>query len=202
TKFVRDDGTLVSPAGGGMNPAPLPQFTMPTSTPYCIPGWRYSIQNTAGVNVDFMIWFPIYVAVSQAFTAIAIEVTTAAAAGGLCRLGLYADAGTAAPTGATGAPLDTGTVATDTFGVKELAISRTLQGWYWLAFNYTASCQTRYASTLVDTPISPYTSAPNGSGLIGLARSQSASSAMPTTPVATAVMTSSTTGIISAWLKK
>jgi hypothetical protein len=67
---------------------------------------------------------------SASFSSIAVEVTTAAAAGTLIRFGIYKDDGSGRPGALV---LDCGTVASDVVGLREKAVTVTLtQGAYWL----------------------------------------------------------------------
>lgn len=82
-------------------------------------------------SVNSLRAFPFFVPKTMKFDRIAINVTTAASAGGVARAGIYTDNGSLYP-GALVA--DGGEVATDSTGVKEKNIDVTLQGGklYWL----------------------------------------------------------------------
>lgn len=84
---------------------------------------------------------PIIIAKAITFVRIAVEVTAAATAGGLARLGIYADDGNGMPGALV---LDAGTVATDgATGAKEITISQALgPGVYWLVVNPTVASAT------------------------------------------------------------
>ncbi len=66
----------------------------------------------------------------RAIDRVGCEITTAGSAGQVARLAVYnADAVTGLPTTVL---VDAGTVAVDTLGVKEVLVSATLHGLYWL----------------------------------------------------------------------
>ncbi len=75
--------------------------------------------------------FPFYVPKTIKVDRIAMKVTTAASAGGVARMGIYADDGTCFPGARV---VDGGEVAVDSTGVKESTIDVTLRGGklYWL----------------------------------------------------------------------
>lgn len=92
-------------------------------------GCTLSTQSISSINS--LRAFPFYVPKTMKFDRIAMKVTTAASAGGVARMGIYADNGNCYP----GAKiLDSGEVATDSTGVKEVNIDVTLRGGklYWL----------------------------------------------------------------------
>lgn len=74
---------------------------------------------------------PFWVSEQTTFDRIGVNITVAAATGGVARLGIYNDNGFGVPASLA---LDAGTVATVTPGAKEIIISKTLSpGLYWLA---------------------------------------------------------------------
>ncbi len=82
-------------------------------------------------SVNSLRAFPFFVPKTMRFDRIAINVTTAASANGVARIGIYADNGSLYPGALV---VDGGEVATDATGVKEKNIDVTLQGGklYWL----------------------------------------------------------------------
>lgn len=103
---------------------------------------------------------PFLVPVRRAFDRIGVNVTGAAAAGGVLRFGIYADGG-----GVPGSLLvDAGTVSSTSTGAREVTISQTLNpGVWWLAaVTQTASCSmTSYASATTTPWQSRYTTPPS-----------------------------------------
>lgn len=83
---------------------------------------------------DTIFAFPFIVELDESFDAIAVEVTTAAIAGSLCRLGIYYNQAGRDPVPGS-LLLDAGTVTIDSNAVRSIAITVTLpRGLYWLAF--------------------------------------------------------------------
>lgn len=84
---------------------------------------------TATVTAGWAFCHPFYVPVSQAFTAIAAEITTAAV-GATLQVGVYSADTYDQPSALM---FTAGTIDASTTGVKELAITQTLTpGWYWI----------------------------------------------------------------------
>ena len=97
---------------------------------YYFPHW-YGVTNTSGTSLSTMHAVPIIIPNTITVTSLNIEVTTAAAAGGVARLGIYSSNANNQPGSLV---IDAGTVATDSIGVKELVTSQTLTaGVYWLS---------------------------------------------------------------------
>jgi len=96
---------------------------------WVVPGWAGK-SGTASPSSGNLFYSPIHVSVSTSYDYLGIKVQGAAAGGSLARLGIYEDDG--------GKPgdllLDAGTVAIDSTGVKQIAISQTLLGYYWMAY--------------------------------------------------------------------
>lgn len=126
--------------GGGVTPGQVPLAAYRAAC-YLFAQGAGSQGNSTAVGVNTQVASPIYVPANTTADRICLQVITAAASG-LWRLGIYADAGTSYP-GAV--MLDAGTIDASTTGVKELTISTptTLPiGVYWVA----AKCEGAYAA--------------------------------------------------------
>ncbi len=85
---------------------------------------------TSNATASELRLLPFYLQGSRTIDRIGCNVTTAGTAGHVARLGIYnADAATGLPTTVL---VDAGTVAVDTTGVKEVAVSATTHGLHWL----------------------------------------------------------------------
>jgi hypothetical protein len=85
---------------------------------------------TMAMTLDRLYAVPLHVPKTTTFDRISIRITTASAAGGLIRLGLYASDGNKPTT----LILDAGTVAADATGTPQITISQTLsQGFVFVA---------------------------------------------------------------------
>jgi len=126
--------------GGGVTPGQVPLAAIRASA-YLFTQGAGSQGNSTAVGVNTQVASPIYVPSNTTADRICLQVVTAAASG-LWRLGIYADAGTSYP-GAV--MLDAGTIDASTTGVKEITIGTptTLPtGVYWVA----AKCEGAYAA--------------------------------------------------------
>lgn len=86
--------------------------------------------STVLYSANTLFYVPVYLRPLTAITKIAVEVTSFAAGNG--RLGIYTNGTNGKPSALL---LDAGTISTGTSnGVKEVTISQTLGGWYWLAY--------------------------------------------------------------------
>lgn len=106
------------------------RFRKGGSTRYFTTGILDAAGTTAEISANILYAIPFFVARTEKFDRIAINVTVAAAS--LARLGIYADDGTIAPGRLV---LDAGEVSLTPSGVKEITISQELIGGqlYWLA---------------------------------------------------------------------
>jgi hypothetical protein len=164
TKFVRDDGTLATPAGGGSatvyeDVAIINRLTGSFDYNHALPGWKSPasasyLSSTGSAPTANAIYFtPFLISKSSTFDAIGLGVTTAAA-GAVARLGIYSSSSTTFyPTTLL---TDYGTVALDTTGIKTVTIAATLSpGIYWLAV--CSSSATPVFRRLHDSSIPPFT---------------------------------------------
>lgn len=95
--------------------------------------------------------FPFPVELDESFDAIVVEVTTAAVAGSLCRLGIYNNGSGRDPVPGS-LLLDAGTISIDSNAVRSIAISVTLhRGLYWLAFVSNTSATYRRVGDSIGT---------------------------------------------------
>ncbi len=89
----------------------------------------------------------LYLPAGRTVNRIGCNVTTAGSAGHVARLGVYnADPATGLPTTVL---VDAGTVAVDTTGVKEVAISATMNGLHWLCLTTQSGAFTALGSSTV-----------------------------------------------------
>lgn len=104
------------------------------TTYWGVPGVILSSQSTSGLSANEVRYFPFYVDSPITAAAISLEITTQAAAGKLCRMGICTvTPGTFLPLAAL---VDAGTVAADTLGVKTITINQALAvGAYALMVN-------------------------------------------------------------------
>ncbi len=106
----------------------------PSPLLWVVPRWYHSqltgLTGTIAPTASELRLLPFYVPVPRAIDRVGCNVTTAGTSGHVARLGIY----NASPT--TGMPttvfLDAGTVAVGTTGVKEVTLTATLHGLYWL----------------------------------------------------------------------
>ena len=124
------------------------KLKLPGVPRYVLPGWENDAFDTATVTAGELVYTPILVSETTTYTMIWIRVEDPPVAG-LCRMGVYRF-----QDGIPGAlVLDAGTVSTTPPGVKEIAISLTLQpGYYFLARVCDAAPNLRCVKRL-----SPYT---------------------------------------------
>lgn len=117
TKFVRDDGTLVTPSGGS-SAAPN-AFSVAVGNYFPTPNTSNS---TVTPTLDQLRAHPIVVTATTTFDRIATHCTTLSGSA-LARLGIYADNGRGQPGALV---LDAGTVALSSTGVRTITISQVL----------------------------------------------------------------------------
>ncbi len=107
---------------------------------------------------------PVYMPASRTIDRIGCNVTTAGTAGHVARLGVYnADPGTGLPTTVR---VDAGTVAVDTTGVKEVAITATLHGLHWLGVTTQSGAFTAFSAATLTAVAGSAT--PHTPGALGL----------------------------------
>lgn len=123
-------GTDYRLAGGGLRPTVADFIEVRGSA------------STAALTLNQMLLVPLWLPAGT-LDQIIQEVTTLGAAGAVLRMGVYADSGSARPTGA--ALVDGGTVASTTTGNKTVSISLAITGgWYWIGVvAQTAVCTIR-----------------------------------------------------------
>lgn len=109
------------------------RFRKGGSTCYFTSGIGATAGAAAETTSDQLYGIPFFVAKTETFDRIAINITFASA-GKTSRLGIYADTGLVAPGRLI---LDAGTVPHDATGVQEIVISQTLLGGqlYWLSYS-------------------------------------------------------------------
>lgn len=121
---------------------------------------------------------PFVVSVRRAFDRIAARVSTAAGAGGVLRMGIYANGG-----GMPGSLIvDAGTVSSTSTGSKEITIAQTLDpGVYWLALVAQVSGSTviAFSAAQISQYISTETAVPSSSGTKGGFTQTGVSGALP-----------------------
>ena len=155
-------------------------------TRYVVPGWTSQSSGTKLYAAGEGRYQPIYVATRTTYLGIAVDVTTAGAAGTLARLGIYQW-----DNGLPGARvLDAGTVSTATTGVKEIVISQALDpGFYFLYCVVDGAPTLRaYLAVVAVAPVSG-TSATATLGLAAVAaivtgRSADVAAGLPATAIA------------------
>lgn len=140
------------------------------ATRYVTPGWFYGNISTATMPDGQFTYIPIFVSHTTTFIGIALHMSTASAATGTARLGIY----TMNPV--TRLPgtlvLDAGTVLTTTTGAKEIVISQALEAntWYYLCFVSTFTGATTPAARSIDETLSmssPFTGESSTAGQVG-----------------------------------
>jgi hypothetical protein len=157
TKAFFGDGTWKVPGGGGATVGIADAYPVTPITAVAPTGWGPAfVSNGAGGNfalsMGFAYAFPFVPALSFTADQVAIQVTTAGAAGATVRLGLYASNAQGSLPGAL--IVDWGTVATTTVAIQTLTLgtpySFTAGTLYWLAYEPAgAACNlTRISSTL------------------------------------------------------
>jgi hypothetical protein len=98
---------------------------------YYMPHWYGAATAATNASVNVLATSVIVVPNTSTITSISIDLTAAAAAGGVARLGIYNSTNTGTPNNLV---VDAGTVSTTTTGVKELILSQSLDpGVYYLA---------------------------------------------------------------------
>jgi hypothetical protein len=131
------------------------------SSPHTARGTAAPPVNTGGA-IPFLAARPAF------WSAMAIEVTGAAGAGGLCRLGIYADNGAGYPGILVASP---GAVPTTAAGVQSVSFSSPLMlttGMYWLAFQIETAAATLRSVTNSIAGFAGLASAPGAAVFDGL----------------------------------
>lgn len=111
-----------------------------------------STSGTQGLTQDRLFARPFLVVARRAFDRIGVNITVAAGASGVLRMGIYADGG-----GVPGALIvDAGTVSATATGTVEITIAQTLDpGLYWLALveqgSATGGTVTAYSAAAIPT---------------------------------------------------
>lgn len=139
--------------------ASTPAVTFRTPVPtasgenWCVPGWVIPGTTTRSY-VNQVRLIPIFVSGTTTYQTIGINVSSAATAGSLCRMGIY----TFSNKGASETLLlDAGTVAIDTTGAKTKSISLALtRGFYMIAYVANNTATFTGASTACIPPYQTY----------------------------------------------
>jgi len=117
------------------------RFRVGGSTRYFTSGIGATALTTLALTANRLYAAPFFVPCVQSFDRIAINVTTAGAAGTLARIGIYYDNGATAPGELT---LDSGDIAVNATGVKQVNISISLSmRLIWLAIVASAAVTIR-----------------------------------------------------------
>lgn len=138
TSFIRTllddtDATTARTTLGAQTALPEGRILYSGVTGYNIPGIDFLNVSTTAIATDTLRYGPMFVQTPITIDRIACEVTTAAAAGKLIRMGIYNADTNWQPTSLV---LDAGTVAADTLGVKAITINQALPvGRYLLVSN-------------------------------------------------------------------
>lgn len=112
-----------------------------SGTFYSIPGVTISSVSTSSIDANYVYYNPICVTSTIVLTQLAVEVTTAAAAGSKARLGIYNSSISWQPSTLV---LDAGEIATDSTGIKYISINKTLSpGRYLFAITASAGFSAR-----------------------------------------------------------
>lgn len=126
TEFMNGVGEWATPSVNAPQPSKL------TGRYYANANFATTANDAIAVVADRLYAFPVFIASSQAFTAVAVNPT---AGSGNMRAGLYADT-----SGAPGALItDYGTVSVAGTGMTNLAITATLAGWYWIGLVFSGT---------------------------------------------------------------
>ena len=112
----------------------------------------YTLVNNSGVlTVDILYTAPAVIPRQLTVDRIAVQVTTAAAAGKKARLGIYRDGTNLYPGSLV---LDAGEVAVDSTGVKTITINQTLgKGNYWLVVVSDGAPTLRFSTGVAASPL-------------------------------------------------
>lgn len=140
--YLRADGTWATPSGGG---AALPAQGRPKASSgtafWTVPGVSFVSVGTYATSSNLIRYWPMYVLTDITIDRIGCEVTSAAAASNTLRIAIYNADTDLQPTSLV---IDSGTLATDSTGVKEATVSQALgAGRYLLAINASASATLR-----------------------------------------------------------
>ncbi len=119
---------------------------------------------------------PLYIPTVRQIDRVSCNVSTAGTAGHVARMGIYnTDPATGLPTTVL---VDSGTVAVDTTGVKEVVVSATLHGLYWLGLTTQSGTFTAYG-TNVTGPVAGATSVVGSNANAGVFTSIDPTVALP-----------------------
>lgn len=144
----------------------------------------YDTIAASAITINIIYLVPVYIPARTTITKLGFQVTTAASAGGLARLGIYR--------AQNGAPsdliIDAGTVATTTTGAKEITINTRLDsGTYFIAANFNIACSVNFHSGAAAQRTAMYgqsTPTTTGAGLENATYIAAAFAAFPSTGVA------------------